>query len=201
MALNIFEVPVERRARLFHELIAHQSDHDRVALAGADSCLELAQDSRLLLCVAALGRAHVDGRNRRYDRVEVLPMHLPVIRHAAEHRFECGLLRCAHHELELGATRLRVDHLLEAVRALERHWCIPWLEEQHGVANRSNALSQVYKVGGDVGLTDHVVADPEEGARRVEPMLRDELIERVEQRRDRSAQKPRDKDVRLANVR
>ena len=69
------------------------------------------------------------------------------------------------------------------------------------MADRRDAVAEVSEVARDVGLADDVVAHPEEGARRVEAVARDELAERVVQRLERRAEMPRDEDGRLADVR
>ena len=91
--------------------------------------------------------------------------------------------------------------LRDAVRAPERCRRVPRLHQQHRVADGADALAEVRQVGLDVGLPDHVVAHPEEGVLLPQPLLLEEVGERVEQRLDPRGEEPALEHGGLAHVR
>eukprot|EP00964_Phaeocystis_antarctica_P073186 scaffold44884_cov60-Phaeocystis_antarctica.AAC.2 len=135
--------------------------------------------------------AHVHLGQARLDRVEVFD----------ERHFERGLLRRGHHHVELRAALLRVVDLLDAVGALERCGRVPRLHQQHRVPDGADALAEQRQVGLHVGLPDHVIAHPEERALLPQPLLLEEVSERVEQRVDRRVEEPAHKHGGPAHVR
>eukprot|EP00964_Phaeocystis_antarctica_P070293 scaffold42781_cov68-Phaeocystis_antarctica.AAC.4 len=144
-----------------------------------------------ILGVAALGGAHVHLGQARLDREEVTD----------ERHFERGLLRRGHHHVELRTALLRVVDLLDAVGALERGGRVPRLHQQHRVPDGADALAEQRQVGLHVGLPDHVVAHPEERVLLLQPLLLEEVGERVEQRGDRRVEEPAHEHGGLAHVR
>ena len=78
---------------------------------------------------------------------------------------------------------------------------MPWVHQQQRVPDRSDALAELGQVCLDVGLADHVVANPEERRLLGQPLLLEEDTKRVEQRLDRCGEGPAHEDGRLANVR
>eukprot|EP00964_Phaeocystis_antarctica_P037408 scaffold21360_cov65-Phaeocystis_antarctica.AAC.7 len=109
------------------------------------------------------------------------------------------LLLCAHHHVERRAADLGVVDLLDAVGALERLRLVPRLQQQHCVPDGTDAVAEQRQVGAHVGLPDHVVAHPEERVLLRQPLLLEEVSERVEQRGDRRVKEPAHKDVGLAH--
>eukprot|EP00964_Phaeocystis_antarctica_P030103 scaffold16965_cov69-Phaeocystis_antarctica.AAC.2 len=74
--------------------------------------------------------------------------------------------------------------------ALERLWVVPRLQKQHRVPENADAVTEVRQVGLDVSLPDHVVAHPEERVLLPQPLLLEEVGERIEQRGDRRVEEP-----------
>eukprot|EP00964_Phaeocystis_antarctica_P116619 scaffold80545_cov53-Phaeocystis_antarctica.AAC.1 len=92
-------------------------------------------------------------------------------------------------------------NLLDAVGALERLRVVPRLQQQHRVPDGADAVAEQRQIGAHVGLPHHVVAHPEERVLLRQPLLLEEVSERVEQRGDRRVEEPAHKDVGLAHVR
>eukprot|EP00964_Phaeocystis_antarctica_P029188 scaffold16449_cov38-Phaeocystis_antarctica.AAC.2 len=109
------------------------------------------------------------------------------------------LLR-AHHHVERCAAHLGVVDLLDAVGALERLRVVPRLQQQHRVPDGADAVAELRQVGPHVGLPDHVVAHPEERVLLPQPLLLEEVAERVEQRGDRRVEEPAHEDGGLAHM-
>eukprot|EP00964_Phaeocystis_antarctica_P025965 scaffold14612_cov63-Phaeocystis_antarctica.AAC.3 len=183
--------PRQRRPRLRDQRLAQQADDQRVARDEAHALLQLAQNGLGFLGLEACGGAHVHLGQARLDRVEVMD----------ECRFEGGLLRRGHRHVELRAALLRVVDLLDAVGALERGRRVPRLHQQHRVPDGADALAEPRQVGLHVGLPDHVVAHPEERVLLPQPLLLEEVGERVEQRGDRCVEEPAHEHGGLAHVR
>eukprot|EP00964_Phaeocystis_antarctica_P033844 scaffold19200_cov60-Phaeocystis_antarctica.AAC.4 len=179
--------------RLSDQRLAQQAADQRVALDEAHALLQFVQNGLGILGVAALGFAHVHLGQARQDRLEV--------RAEAQRRFEGGLLRRGHHHIELRAALLCVVDLLDAVGALERCGRVPRLHQQHRVPDGAYALAEPRQVGLHVGLPDHVVAHPEERVLLPQPLLLEEVSERVEQRVDRRVEEPAHEHGGLAHVR
>eukprot|EP00964_Phaeocystis_antarctica_P020324 scaffold11228_cov65-Phaeocystis_antarctica.AAC.6 len=183
--------PCQRRPRLSDQRLAQQADDKRVALDEAHALLQLVQNGLGILFIAALGGAYVHLGQARLDRAKVVD----------ERHFERGLLRRAHHHIELRAALLRVVDLRDAVGALERCGRVPRLHQQHRVPDGADAVAEPRQVGLDVGLPDHVVAHPEERVLLPQPLLLEEVGERVEQRGDRRVEEPAHEHGGLAHVR
>eukprot|EP00964_Phaeocystis_antarctica_P140056 scaffold104844_cov54-Phaeocystis_antarctica.AAC.1 len=172
--------PPQRRPRLSDQRLAQQADDQRVARDEAHALLQLIQNGLVFLGVVACGGAHVHLGQARLDRKEVFD----------EHPFIGSLLRRGHHHVELRAALLRVVDLLDAVGALERGGRVPRLHQQHRVPYGADAVAEQLQVGVHVGLPDHVVAHPEERVLLPQPLLLEEVGERVEQRGDRRGEGP-----------
>eukprot|EP00964_Phaeocystis_antarctica_P010032 scaffold5478_cov63-Phaeocystis_antarctica.AAC.8 len=181
----------QRRPRLSDQRLAQQADDLRVTRDEAHVLLQLVQNGLGILEVAACGGAHVHLGQAHLDRVEVTD----------ERHFERGLLRRGHHHIELRAALLRVVDLLDAVGALERCGRVPRLHQQHSVPDSTDAVAEQRQVGLHVGLPDHVVAHPEVRVLLPQPLLLEEVSERVEQRGDRRVEEPAHEHVGLAHVR
>eukprot|EP00964_Phaeocystis_antarctica_P005506 scaffold3011_cov32-Phaeocystis_antarctica.AAC.2 len=110
------------------------------------------------------------------------------------------LLLRAHHHVERRAADLGVVDLLDAVGALERLRVVPRLQEQHRVPDGTDAVAEQLQLGAHVGLADHVVAHPEERLLLPQPLLLEEVSERVEQRGDRRGEGPAHEHVGLPHV-
>eukprot|EP00964_Phaeocystis_antarctica_P008561 scaffold4619_cov59-Phaeocystis_antarctica.AAC.2 len=78
---------------------------------------------------------------------------------------------------------------------------VPRLHQQHRVPDGADALAEQRQVGAHVGLPDHVVAHPEERVLLPQPLLLEEVGERVEQRGDRRVEGPAHEHGGLAHVR
>eukprot|EP00964_Phaeocystis_antarctica_P066563 scaffold40240_cov54-Phaeocystis_antarctica.AAC.2 len=153
----------------------------------------MTSDGLGFLGLEARGGAHVHLGQASLDRVEVRD----------ERRFERGLLRRGHHHVELCAALLRVVDLRDAVGALERCGRVPWLHQQHRVPDGADAVAEPRQVllGLDLSLPDHVVAHPEERVLLPQPLLLEEVAERVEQRGDRRVEEPAHEHGGFAHVR
>eukprot|EP00964_Phaeocystis_antarctica_P018462 scaffold10206_cov63-Phaeocystis_antarctica.AAC.4 len=138
---------------------------------------------------------HVHPRQPRLDRLEA------TVRIVHQRPLKGLLLLRAHHHVERCAADLGVVDLLDAVGALERLRGVPRLHQQHRVPNGTDAVAKQLQVGAHVGLSDHVVAHPEEGVLLPQPLLLEEVSERVEQRGDRRVEELAHKDGGLAHVR
>eukprot|EP00964_Phaeocystis_antarctica_P037405 scaffold21360_cov65-Phaeocystis_antarctica.AAC.4 len=148
-----------------------------------------------VLCCSHL--PHVHPRQSHLDRVEAAVSGPK----CHQRPLKGPLLRRAHHHIERCAADLGVVDLLDAVGALERLRVFPRLQQQHRVPNSADAVAEQRQVGAHVGLPDHVVAHPEERVLLRQPLLLEEVSERVEQRGDRRVEGPAHKDVGLAHVR
>eukprot|EP00964_Phaeocystis_antarctica_P098377 scaffold64387_cov64-Phaeocystis_antarctica.AAC.5 len=118
---------------------------------------------------------HVHPRQPLLDRVEVVADSQSV----HQRPLKGLLLRRAHDHVERCAADLGVVDLLDAVGALERLRVVPRLQQQHRVPNGTDAVAEVRQVGAHVGLPDHVVAHPEERVLVPQPLLLEEVAERV----------------------
>eukprot|EP00964_Phaeocystis_antarctica_P020779 scaffold11500_cov44-Phaeocystis_antarctica.AAC.3 len=141
---------------------------------------------------------HVHPRQPLLDRVEVDVAGAPMCH---QRPLEGLLLRRAHHHVERCAADLGVVDLLDAVGALERLGVVPRLQQQHRVPDGTDAVAEQRQVGAHVGLPDHVVAHPEERVLLPQPLLLEEVGERVEQRCERRVEEPAHEDGGLAHVR
>eukprot|EP00964_Phaeocystis_antarctica_P061574 scaffold36811_cov63-Phaeocystis_antarctica.AAC.2 len=141
---------------------------------------------------------HVHPRQPRLDRKEVVVV---AVLSVHQRPLKGLLLLRAHHHVERCAADLGVVDLFDAVGALERLRVVPRLQQQHRVPDGSDAVAEQRQVGLHVGLPDHVVAHPEERVLVPQPLLREEVGERVEQRGDRRVEEPARKDGGLAHVR
>ena len=166
--------PRQRHPRLIGLRLAQQADDQRVAREDAHAQLHLIQDGLSNLGAEARGGAHVHLVQARLDRVEVIE----------ERRFERRLLRRGHHRVELRAALMRVVDLLDAVGALERVGLVPRIHQQHRVPDGADALAEQRQVASR-SPAQHVVAHPEERVLHPQPLLLEEVSERVEQRGDR----------------
>eukprot|EP00964_Phaeocystis_antarctica_P077830 scaffold48360_cov60-Phaeocystis_antarctica.AAC.2 len=187
--------PSQRRPRLSDQRLAQQADDLLVALDEAHALLQLIQNGLGVFGLHALSGAHVHLGQARLDRAEVID----------ERRIERGLLRRGHHHVELGAARLRVVDLLDAVGALERCGRVPRLQQQHRAPDGAHAVAQpldivVRRCELPRGLPDHVVAHPELGV-EWQLLLPQELAQRVDQRRQRGIEEPAHEHGGLAHVR
>eukprot|EP00964_Phaeocystis_antarctica_P064574 scaffold38856_cov60-Phaeocystis_antarctica.AAC.2 len=191
--------PPQRRPPLSDQRLAQQAGDQRVARDEAQyALLQLVQNGLGILGVAALGGAHVHLGQAHLDRVEVFD----------ERRFERGLLRRGHHHVELRAALLRVVDLLDAVGALERcgrndDHVTRYTRSVDRVPDGADAVAEQRQVllGLDLGLPDHVVAHPEVRVLLPQPLLLEEVAERVEQRGDRRGEEPAHEHGGLAHVR
>mmetsp|Transcript_19783 Transcript_19783/g.58878 ORF Transcript_19783/g.58878 Transcript_19783/m.58878 type:complete len:236 (+) Transcript_19783:38-745(+) len=181
--------PLQRRPPLPCQRPPQQPKHSLVALCQANLPLQLAQDLLRVFRVAALRLAHIHLGQLLRDRLKVIH----------QRRLERRLLLRAHHHLEASARRLRVEHLLDAVRAQQRLWGVPRLHEQNRVADGADAVAEPLDVVHRDAelprrLADHKVTDPELGVGRqlwVEPQV---LPQGVHQRRERRLEEPAHKD-------
>eukprot|EP00964_Phaeocystis_antarctica_P086402 scaffold54702_cov50-Phaeocystis_antarctica.AAC.1 len=139
---------------------------------------------------------HVHPPQPRLDRVEGVA----VAPNVHQRPLKGLLLLRAHHHVERCAADLGVVDLLDAVGALERLRVVPRLHQQYRVPNGTDAVAEERQVGLDVGLPDHVVAHPEERVLLPQPLLLEEVSERVEQRGDRRVEEPAHEHVGLPHV-
>eukprot|EP00964_Phaeocystis_antarctica_P007152 scaffold3867_cov59-Phaeocystis_antarctica.AAC.2 len=222
--------PPQRRLPLSNQGLAQQADDQCVALVEAHALLQLVQNVGLVLSIAAFrlcqsertaqGHSgagvlttqsnpnatrvllahlpHVHPRQPRLDRKEVVVV---AVLSVHQRQLKGLLLLRAHHHIERCAADLGVVDLLDAVGALERLRVVPRPCLEHRVPDATDAVAEQRQVRAHVGLPDHVVAHPEERVLLPQPLLLEEVGERVEQRGDRRVEAPAHKDIGVAHVR